>query len=291
VQVTVFWTWCSEWLRQHNQNLSTKINLKRIFMGLTNEGLNKEGQSKKRPMMSNGEMPEDNEMQMIEAETASLSEEVEKLEAANSINTLPSGMWRILPWVFGVLALTDIAQMTLTFFKALNLVYTLSSLLTIAEVTILYAFYRAMRNQKVPMKGLFKAYMTIEVLVLLFPITYLVSVGNPIANALVNAVLVLYFYPLTLAADVIAFIMSAKIISNYNGRLERIGWIMLVLSALNLIYIFGIVFYAIAFETKDVNMMFLIDGVCGVLQGAIQIYLFLEIVLLLRKPKLVEDIA
>jgi hypothetical protein len=94
-----------------------------------------------------------------------------------------------------------------------------------------------------------------------------------------------------LAADVIAFIMSAKIISNYNGRLERIGWIMLVLSALNLIYIFGIVFYAIAFETKDVNMMFLIDGVCGVLQGAIQIYLFLEIVLLLRKPKLVEDIA
>ncbi|MCH4156131.1 MAG: hypothetical protein LKF31_07505 [Muribaculaceae bacterium] len=260
-------------------------------MGLTNEGLNKEGQSKKRPMMSNGEMPEDDEMQMIEAETASLSEEVEKLEAANSINTLPSGMWRILPWVFGVLALTDIAQMTLTFFKALNLVYTLSSLLTIAEVTILYAFYRAMRNQKVPMKGLFKAYMTIEVLVLLFPITYLVSVGNPIANALVNAVLVLYFYPLTLAADVIAFIMSAKIISNYNGRLERIGWIMLVLSALNLIYIFGIVFYAIAFETKDVNMMFLIDGVCGVLQGAIQIYLFLEIVLLLRKPKLVEDIA
>jgi hypothetical protein len=291
VQVTGFWTWCSEWLRQHNQNLSTKINLKRIFMGLTNEGLNKEGQSKKRPMMSNGEMPEDNEMQMIEAETASLSEEVEKLEAANSINTLPSGMWRILPWVFGVFALTDIAQMTLTFFKALNLVYTLSSLLTIAEVTILYAFYRAMRNQKVPMKGLFKAYMTIEVLVLLFPITYLVSVGNPIANALVNAVLVLYFYPLTLAADVIAFIMSAKIISNYNGRLERIGWIMLVLSALNLIYIFGIVFYAIAFETKDVNMMFLIDGVCGVLQGAIQIYLFLEIVLLLRKPKLVEDIA
>ena len=257
-------------------------------MGLTNEGLNKEGQSKKRPMMSNGEMPEDDEMQMIEAETASLSEEVEKLEAANSINTLPSGMWRILPWVFGVFALTDIAQMTLTFLKALNVVYMLSLVLSISEVTILYAFYKAMLNQKVPMKGLFRTYITMELMVIVFPLTYLLFGNNAL---LINILLILYFYPLSLAANVVSFIMSAKIISNYNGRLERIGWIILVLSALSMIYMFVIVFYAIAFESKDVSKMFIIEGVWGVLQGTIQIYLFLEIVLLLRKPKLREDMA
>jgi len=90
---------------------------------------------------------------------------------------------------------------------------------------------------------------------------------------------------------VVSFIMSAKILSNYNGRLERIGWIILVLSALSMIYMFVIVFYAIAFESKDVSKMFIIEGVWGVLQGTIQIYLFLEIVLLLRKPKLREDMA
>jgi hypothetical protein len=213
----------------------------------------------------------------IEKEESELTAEIKALEAECHVDRLRSGQGAFVPYVFGTGAVALVVSTIVNFFSNAIWIEIFPLISAFMDLWMMIAFYGAMKSLQKPISGLIITY--IALMVTRLPGLIYICLPNQ-----TDMGLYLMFYSIYVsmfATSVIAFIISERLISNYYGRLARIGWIFLVSASVILILLFVFVIMPMIFNISD-NLVLLYNGIIFALMNAVDIYLNYEMMQLMR---------
>jgi hypothetical protein len=214
----------------------------------------------------------------IEKEESELSAEIKALEAEYHVDRLQSSQGAFVPYVFGTGAVALVVSTIVNFFSNAIWIEIFPLISAFMDLWMMIALYGAMKSLRKPISGLIITYISLMVTRL----PGLIYICLPYQTYLGLNVMFYSMCVSLFATSVIAFIISERLISNYYGRLARIGWIFLVGASVILIVLFVFVILPMIFNISD-NLVLLYNGIIFVLINAVDIYMNYELMQLMRK--------
>jgi hypothetical protein len=206
-----------------------------------------------------------------------------EIEGENHIDRLTTRYAWAVPILFIIEALAILLDSMQNFLSLSAELYWITLVGFVAEVGLVLVLLTAVRTLKKAIGSLLMIYAILEILLIPFCVFLAVWSMKVDAQVIFYAVW-FYYYPITVLVCVVSFILSGQIINNYNGRLERIGWIILIYAILSIIYVFVYCIVTFTYSMPDEEWNFY-DGIVGLVLNGVGLYLYFEMFQLLRPRK------
>jgi len=215
-----------------------------------------------------------------ESDDEMLGKIAHEIEDENHVDRLETRYAWAVPTLFGIETLAILLDSMQNFLSLSAVLYWITLVEFVAEVGLLLVLLTAVRKLKKSIGTLLMIYAVLEILLIPFCV-FLAVWSMKVDVQMIFYAVWCYYYPITVIVCVVSFILSGQIINNYNGRLERIGWIILIYAILSIIYVFVYCIVTFTYTMPDEEWNFY-DGIVGLVLNGVGLYMYFELFQLLR---------
>jgi hypothetical protein len=214
----------------------------------------------------------------IREKKKSNKELIDDMEKSIRVDALPTEYAHYMPILMIGSALMLIPSIVLNYVCKQTWIEYLPLISTFIDIAIMWVFMQAMKMQTKPMSWLIITYMVLVALKLPGEVCMCFPTGGEVQ---------LYFiffsiYGSMVLSVVIMFMMSERLISNYGGKLSRLGWVLTGVASVNLIILIVLSIIPIFF---NVGRGELYEPTMDAIWNLANLYMNFEIFRILNKKK------
>jgi hypothetical protein len=156
---------------------------------------------------------------------------IDDMEKSIRVDALPTEYAHYMPILMIGSALMLIPSMVLNYFCRSPWIEILPLISTFIDIAIMWVFMKAMKMQRKPMSWLIITYMVL----LALKLPGEVCLCFPSESDMQFYFIFFSIYVSMVLSVVLIFMMSERLISNYGGKLSRLGWVLTGVASANLI--------------------------------------------------------